>query len=173
VTPSLPNRPIVVIEDSDEDFEVTVWALRQAGVSNPMLRCANAAEIDELIDNRLRGSRAFSEPYPLLILLDLNLPGTDWQDTLEQLRGDPASRLVPVIIISTSNQPATVSECYKRGVAGYLQKPLDLTAFAAAIRRLVAYWLDTVILPVPGPAHAPSPSRGYAMERRVIVGGPA
>ena len=141
------DRPIVVIEDSDEDFEVTVWAFRQAGVTNPVHRCATAATVADLFIHHVGGPGAPSPSFPLLVLLDLNIPGADWQDTLTQLRSHPRWRVVPVIILSTSSQPATVSACYHLGAAGYLQKPLDLEGFAASVSRLVAYWLATVVLP--------------------------
>lgn len=148
----LPERSIVIIEDSDEDFEVTVWALRQAGVANPVLRCATAAEIAGLLTDRTRWPRALVAAYPLLVLLDLNIPGTDWQETLDSFRSHPCWRMVPIVVISTSRQPATVSTCYVLEVSGYLVKPLNMEAFAAAIRRLAAYWFETVVLPeVPRP----------------------
>jgi DNA-binding NarL/FixJ family response regulator len=145
----LADRPIVVIEDSDEDFEVTVWAIRQASVRNPVYRCANAKAIAELLHDRSRWPGVLLKAYPLLVLLDLNLPGTDWRETLTYLRSNVWWQTVPVIVVSTSSQPATVSACYSIGAAGYLQKPLDLDAFAASVRELMTYWLKTVVPPVP------------------------
>ncbi len=144
---ALANRPIVVIEDSDEDFEVMLWAWRQAGVANPVHRCADAAASSDLVARPGSGPVVFSRQYPALVLLDLNLPGTDWRETLAAFRGNPWWRPVPVVVVSTSGQPATVSACYDLGVSGYLTKPLDLDGFAASISRVAAYWLGTVLLP--------------------------
>jgi CheY-like chemotaxis protein len=147
VSENLANRPIVVIEDSDEDFEVMLWAWRQAGVANPVHRCADAAAIVDLVAENGYGQAGLSGPYPALVLLDLNLPGTDWRETLGALRSKPWWRPVPVVVVSTSGQPATVSACYSLGASGYLTKPLDLDGFAASIARVAAYWLGTVVLP--------------------------
>ena len=66
-------------------------------------------------------------------------------ETLHALRTNPWWRMVPIVVISTSVQPATLTACYAAGVAGYLRKVLDLNAFAAAIGNLVTYWLHTVV----------------------------
>src|SRR6202012_3299055 len=101
------ERSIVIIEDSDVDFEVTVWAIREAGIANPVHRCADTADIEELLAWR-SGLRGLAKAEPILVLLDLNLPGVDWQDVLSRLRTAGPWRTVPVVILSTSQQPATV-----------------------------------------------------------------
>ena len=141
----------MIIEDSDEDFEVTVWAMREAGVTNPIHRCADAAEIDALWSGRSHLSADMSKAYPLLVMQDLNLPGIDWLETLHRLRTDPWWQSVPVVIVSTSTQPDTVLACYRGGAAGYLKKSVDLDNFTASMRDVVAYWLQTVVAPPPPP----------------------
>jgi CheY-like chemotaxis protein len=145
MTADTPERPIVVIEDSDEDFEVTVWALREAGAINPVHRCKNMAAIERLMADRRGWQAPGGRAFPVLLLFDLNVPGMDFVETLHALRANPWWKTVPIVVISTSVQPATVSACYAAGVAGYLQKVLDLDAFAAAIGNLVTYWLRTVV----------------------------
>jgi len=140
-------RPIVYIEDSDEDYEVAVWAFRQAGVQNPIVRCPNAAAINDLLTERHDWDRDLNTARPLFVLLDLNLPGSDGRDTLQQLRACGQWQSVPVIVLSTSKHPTDVATCYRHGAAGYVHKALDLDNFAAVISRLAAYWLDTVELP--------------------------
>lgn len=146
------DRAVVVVEDSDEDYEVTVWALRQAGLVNPVYRCRTAAAIAHLLAGRAGWPTALLESHPALVLLDLNLPGADWRETLVQFRVDALWRTVPVVVVSTSRDPSDVSAAYRLGAAGYLLKPLDLDGFAAAIGRVVAYWFDTVLLPLPAGA---------------------
>ncbi len=154
MTRDLSQRPVVIIEDSDEDYEVTVWALRRAGVANPLYRCANSTEIGQLLAPHSSWPAALVESYPLLVLLDLNIPGADGDDTLSKLRNHPQWQSVPVIIISTSGRSVDVSRCYRLGAAGYVLKPFDLDAFAAAIKHLAVYWLATVLPPVPNGAVA-------------------
>lgn len=141
------ERVIVVVEDSDEDYQVTVWALKLAGVTNRLVRCATSAAIDDLLKDESGRPSALSGSYPLLVLLDINIPGIDRHHALQRLRSHPWWKLIPVVVISTSGHPSDLSACYALGAAGYLLKPLDLNAFAASISRLAAYWLDTVILP--------------------------
>jgi CheY-like chemotaxis protein len=145
----LADRPIVIVEDSDEDYEVMIWALREAGVSNPVCRCATAADISCLINDPSQWPPGLLKAYPVLVLLDLNVPGTDWHDTLSFLRGNEWWKAVPVIIVSTSTQPDTIVWCYSVGVAGYLQKLIDLKTFSELIRNLTTYWFETIVPPLP------------------------
>jgi two-component system response regulator len=145
-------RPIVVVEDSDEDYEVTVWALREAGVFNPLFRAASAASIADLLVEPASWPVLTGGPFPLLLLLDLNLPGANGRDTLAALRRHSLWRSVPVVIVSTSRHEQDVAACYRVGAAGYLQKPLDLDAFATAMQQVADYWLKTVVPPIPSRA---------------------
>ena len=148
------ERPIVIIEDSDEDYEVTVWALKQVGVSNPVYRCNNAAGIAVLLTGRPDWPAALSGPFPLLVFLDLNIPGTTWHETLRGLRTNFWWQQVPVLILSTSSQPDIVAGCYAAGAAGYLKKPIDLGDFVTLMRHVCDYWLRAVVPPIPA-AQAP------------------
>lgn len=147
MTDLIKDRPIVIVEDSDEDFEVLIWALRQADVTNPIHRCANAEAVLGMTAKQGSGPASIMGLYPALISLDLNVPGTDWQETLSAFRSNPWWRPVPVVVISTSGQRATIAACYALGASGYLQKPLNLDELAAAIKQLATYWLKTVRLP--------------------------
>jgi CheY-like chemotaxis protein len=117
-----PRRPILLIEDSDEDFEVTCMALRQAGVANPLLRCHTGREARDYIGQSGHFMHAVE---PLFILVDLNIPG---------------------IVLSTSTSPADVRLCYQLGAAGYLVKPVDLERFRAMMGTLTEYWMNVVRL---------------------------
>jgi CheY-like chemotaxis protein len=145
----LTARPIVIIEDSDEDYEVTGWVLKQSGVINPLFRCKNSKEIDSLFKDRTDWPIGLNGPFPLLVLLDLNIPGTSWNQTLDKLRNNFWWKHVPVLILSTSNQPEVISVCYGEGAAGYLKKPVELNDFLIIGQIIFEYWLNTVIPPLP------------------------
>ena len=143
------HKPILIVEDSDEDYEVTVWALRKAGVERPILRATRAREGYELMqglaDSREPASTGLGAPC--LVLLDLNLPGADGRELLTLLRSHENPPPIPVVVLSTSDNPRDIEACYRLGAAGYLCKPMKLEIFAQRIRDLAAYWFGAVHLP--------------------------
>jgi CheY-like chemotaxis protein len=92
-------------------------------------------------------------PRPSLILLDLNLAGLDGRQVLERLKADASLRAIPVIILSTSDNPKDVQSCYQLGASAYLLKPVDLARFERMVRLFKEFWLEFVILPQQ-PPHA-------------------
>ena len=139
-------RPLLIVEDSDEDFEVTCWALQQAGFARPIIRCVRAEEALLRLCPLARDPD-WAERLPCLVLLDLNLPGTNGRQLLEALRRQEAPPSIPIVILSTSNNPRDVAACYRLGAAGYLCKPLSLDEYAAKMRGLTCYWFDAITLP--------------------------
>jgi len=145
----ISNQPILIVEDSDEDFEVTVWALRKAGVERPVLRATRAREGYELIQGQADARDPASPrlPAPCLVLLDLNLPGADGRELLTLMRSGENPSAIPVVVLSTSDNPRDIEACYRLGASGYVCKPMKLDLFAQRIRDLVAYWFGAVHLP--------------------------
>lgn len=139
-----PNQPILLVEDSPEDFETTQRAFRRSGLKNPIFRCADG---DEALDFLFRRGRHAGAPQPGVILLDLNLPGTDGREVLSEIKADPELKQIPVIVLTTSSDDRDVAACYKAGANSYIQKPVDLDGFMRAIERLNDYWFEVVILP--------------------------
>jgi len=80
-------------------------------------------------------------------LLDLNLPGTDGRDVLEQIKADDALKHIPVVILTTSSASSDVTFCYRHGASGYIIKPVDLAKFAASVQQFCSYWFEAVELP--------------------------
>jgi two-component system response regulator len=138
-------RELLVIEDSPEDFEATRRTLVKAGFDNPIVHLPDGDQaLEYLFGSRPRRTR---RPTPGLILLDLNLPGTDGRQVLTRVKADPQLRQVPVVVMTTSRDNRDVRECYRAGANSYIQKPLDLTGFQRALRTLRDYWFDVVVLP--------------------------
>jgi CheY-like chemotaxis protein len=134
----MDERPILIAEDSDEDYAVTLRAIRRAGVSRPVVR---AADGPELLAYLRRGGAHATAAWPALILLDLNLPGQDGRRVLAEIKQDPALDLLPVIVLSTSRQPRDLEYCYRHQANAYLHKPVDLPRFYAMIAALCEFWL--------------------------------
>ena len=142
--PEPPTQPILLVEDSPEDFETTQRAFRRSGLKNPILRCADGDEALDFLFHR--GSHA-DAPRPGVILLDLNLPGTDGREVLSEIKANDDLKQIPVIVLTTSADERDVQACYQAGASSYIQKPVDVEGFMRAIERLNDYWFEVVILP--------------------------
>ena len=145
--PETLSQPILLVEDSPEDFETTERAFRRSGLKNPIYRCADGDEALDFLYRRGRYSDPQKAPRPGVILLDLNLPGTDGREVLNEIKTDPNLKQIPVIVLTTSKDDRDIEVCYRCGANSYIQKPVDLDGFMRAIERLNDYWFEVVILP--------------------------
>jgi two-component system response regulator len=142
-----PNQSILLVEDSPEDYEATERAFRRAGLKNPIHRCSDGDEALDYLFRRGRYANPATSPKPGIVLLDLNLPGTDGREVLEEIKGNESLRCIPVIVLTTSSDERDIQACYSAGANSYVQKPVDLDGFMKAIERLKGYWFEVVILP--------------------------
>lgn len=141
------SQQILIVEDSDDDFAATMRAFNKAGLANDVVRCSNG---DQALDYLfMRGQYAGREhpEHPGIVLLDLNLPGTDGRDILKQIKADPELKKIPVVVLTTSDAEIDIESCYAAGANSYIQKPVDLMGFMQSITRLKEYWFEVVILP--------------------------
>ena len=143
------ERPwvLLVIEDSNEDFEAFQRYARQSPLPILIYRCVDGDDALAFLYRTGRYTDPQSAPRPGLILLDLNLPGTDGREVLRKIKQDETLKLVPVIIFTTSNNPRDIEACYRQGVNSYIVKPMDFTRLKHNIQILIDYWFDTTILP--------------------------
>ena len=143
--------PILVIEDSLDDFMVMKRAFREVGLSNPLSHFRKAEQaLDFLFARGEYTGRA--EPLPGIILADLNLPGMDGVELLSVLKADPELHRIPVVVMTTSDDQRDVARCYDAGANSYVHKPVDLHGFVDALLAMKHYWLEVAVLP---PAHPP------------------
>jgi CheY-like chemotaxis protein len=145
-----PIQPILLVEDSPEDFEVTRRAFRKSGLKNPVVLCTDGDQALDFLHRRGRYADPAMSPRPGIILLDLNLPGTDGRQVLEEIKRDEGLKQIPVIVLTTSNDERDVAACYRAGANSYVHKPVNLEGFMKAISRLNDYWFEVVILPREG-----------------------
>jgi two-component system, response regulator len=143
---------ILLVEDNPKDEALTLRALKKANIANEVVVARDGAEaVDYLFaagsDGRLRH-------LPRLILLDLKLPKLDGHEVLRKIRADERTRLLPVVILTTSVEDRDRFEGYRLGANSYVRKPVDFTEFADAVVQLGLYWL--VLNEAPPPAHARS-----------------
>lgn len=141
------TQTILVVEDSDEQFTAVQRAFRKSEIVNPVARCSDG---DEALDFLFRTGRFAGDvdlPVPAVVLLDLNLPGTDGRDVLERIKADPDLRKIPVVILTTSASPSDIQLCYREGASSYIIKPIRFDDFLKKVRTLKEYWFETVALP--------------------------
>jgi CheY-like chemotaxis protein len=144
------QKVVLVIEDSPEDFEATVRILRKSGLTSPIFRCIDGEEALEFLFHRGPYSDRELAPRPNVILLDLNLPGTDGRDVLVEIKSDAHLKLIPVVVLTTSSDERDIAMCYEAGANSYMQKPVDMHGFVSSIQLLKDYWFEMVILPKVG-----------------------
>jgi CheY-like chemotaxis protein len=140
--------PILLVEDSDEDYEALVRALNGTVLRASLHRCTRGEEALDYLYERGRFAAPAPAPRPVLILLDLNLPGIDGRELLTVIKGDAHLKSIPVIIVTTSHNPHDIAWCYAHGANSYQVKPMDYTEFRNDMRLLAEYWLSVCFLPV-------------------------
>ncbi|WP_121065496.1 response regulator [Chachezhania antarctica] len=140
---------ILIVEDNDDDYEACYHSLsKSSSLANPLHRCRTG---DEAL-SYLLGTDAYANPRPAtpcLILLDLNLPGTDGRDVLHRLKIEPTLKLIPVIVMTVSDDESDLRECYSIGASGYVMKPIDIDGFFQSIARLHNHWFKVILQPAP------------------------
>jgi CheY-like chemotaxis protein len=143
------NRdPLLVVEDSNDDFKMLQRLMQRMAVRNPIYRCSNGDEALDFLYQAGSYQNAEVAPKPSVILLDLNLPGVDGRDVLERLKQDRSFQEIPIVIFTTSSNPRDVEFCYQKGANGYLVKPMDADELQKTVRAFVDYWLTVNIPPI-------------------------
>lgn len=141
------DRPLLIIEDSDEDFAAFQRMMQKAAVVNPVYRCVDGDDALDFLYHQGRYQSSLPAPRPSLILLDLNLPATDGRELLAQIKQDEDLKIIPVIAFTTSSNPKDVELCYRSGVNGYMLKPVNIGHLQYFVQVFANYWLEVVILP--------------------------
>ena len=141
------NRTILMVEDSPEDYQITVRAFKESGLANPIIHCEDGDEALDFLNLRNEDSKFIETMLPGLILLDLNLPGTDGLEILQKIKNDKKLMKIPVIVLTTSNDERDIEKCYQYGANSYVQKPVDLDGFIKSIQRIKDYWFEIVLFP--------------------------
>lgn len=142
------DQLILIAEDSDDDYEITLHAFKKSGnMKNSLYRVEDGQELLDYLNKN--GKYADFEDWllPGIILLDLNMPGIDGRTALQEIKGDERFRNIPVVVLTTSDDEKDINECYKVGANTYIQKPVDLDGFFNAIKNLKEYWFEIAILP--------------------------
>ncbi len=137
-----PQATVLVLEDSDDDFDTLENAYRKVGMTNRVRRAVNGETCLDLLQRR-----DAERLHPSLLLLDLNTPGMDGRQALAAIRADTALRSVPVVVLSTSTNPRDVDYCYAQGANAYHVKPVRYAEHLQLLADIFSYWLVVAVLP--------------------------
>lgn len=137
----MEKKVILLIEDNPDDEVLTVRALKKGNVANEIIVARDGKEaVDYLFGDGDYSDRDMSI-MPQLIILDLKLPKIDGLEVLRQIRSNEKTKLLPVVILTSSNEEKDLVDSYTLGANSYVQKPVDFDQFIKAARRLKLYWL--------------------------------
>ena len=137
-------KEVLLVEDSPGDVRLTMEAFRDANAPIHLHVVSDGVEAMEFL--KKGGDRA-SAPRPDLILLDLNLPRMDGREVLAQIKADPILRMIPTIILTTSEAEADIAKSYQLQASCYLSKPGQLGAFESLMKSISEFWLQSATLP--------------------------
>jgi CheY-like chemotaxis protein len=138
---------LLVVEDSNEDFEALQRFLGRSPIAIAIHRCMNGEQALAFLYRTGRYVERESSPRPGLIMLDLNLPGTDGREVLRRIKQDDNLNMIPVVVFTTSNNPKDIEVCYRFGVNSYIVKPMNFSQLKRDIEMLVEYWFEVTTLP--------------------------
>jgi two-component system, response regulator len=132
---------ILLVEDNPSDIGLTQRALARSHVVNELVVVQDGEEALDFLMGCMATKEENLLPLPALVLLDLKLPKVDGLEVLRRIRGDPRTRRLPVVILTTSSEEQDIGTSYDLGVNSYIRKPIDFEQFAQAIQQLNLYWL--------------------------------
>lgn len=137
----MANKTILLVEDNLDDVDLTLHALKKNNIRNEIIVAYDGAEaLDYLFGTGKYSGRDLSS-MPTIILLDLKLPKVDGLEVLRRLRANEHTKLLPVVILTSSKEEQDILKGYSLGVNSYVRKPVDFNQFAEAVSHLGLYWL--------------------------------
>jgi len=135
------EKTIMLVEDNANDEELTLRALRKSNIANEVFVARDGQEAVDFLFST--GRHAGREParMPAVILLDLKLPKLNGIDVLQRIRADARTRLIPVVVLTSSSEDEDMLRSYQSGANSYVRKPIEFSAFAHAVTQLGMYWM--------------------------------
>jgi len=137
----MTDKIILLVEDDPDDVELTLRALRKNNITNKVELARDGAEALDYLFGAGAYSGRDTSLMPAVILLDLKLPKIDGFEVLRKLRADDRTKLLPVVILTSSKEEQDIVNGYSHGCNSYVRKPVDFAQFSEAVRQLGLYWL--------------------------------
>ncbi len=134
------DRTVLLVDDNRDDVDLALRAFAKSGISGEIIVAGDGQEaLDYLFATGTHASRGTE--LPQLVLLDLNLPKIEGREVLRRMRADLRTKLLPVVVLTTSNQEVDIAQCYELGANSYVRKPVDFAEFVEVTKQLATYWL--------------------------------
>lgn len=143
----MTTKPILLVEDTPDDAELTVMALKEAGLLNHVVIAEDGLEALEYLFGEKRHAGRNPVEMPALVLLDIKMPRLDGIEVLQRLRADERTHLLPVIMLTTSTEETDLVRSYEAGANAYVRKPVSLVEFHEAVKQLGLFWILTNEMP--------------------------
>jgi two-component system response regulator len=137
----LDEVEVLLVEDNPHDAELTLRALKKHNLANQVHWVRDGAEVLKFIFAQGAYAGRDINRKPRLMLLDLKLPKVDGPEVLRQIKLDPRTRAIPVVILTSSHEDRDLDECYRLGANSYIVKPVEFEAFLKAVAEIGFYWL--------------------------------
>jgi two-component system response regulator len=138
---SMENIEILLVEDSPDEEELTLYALRKNNIVNQIQVARDGAEaLEYLFCTGAFADRQFNDS-PKIVLLDLKLPKVNGLEVLKRIKADARTRTIPVVVLTSSHEERDIVESYQLGVNSYIVKPVDFEQFNEAVRHIGLYWM--------------------------------
>jgi two-component system response regulator len=134
----MTSKPILLVEDNPDDVTLTLRALKKNQILNPITVASDGAEALKFLFD---GDDGGDLPEPGLILLDLKLPRVDGLEVLRRIRADERTKVIPVVVLTSSKLEEDILSSYRGGANAYVRKPVNFAEFADAIKTLGMFWL--------------------------------
>jgi two-component system response regulator len=135
------NKKILLIEDNPDDIELTLRAFKKNNIMNEVIVKSDGVQALDYFFGKEGIAEKKREQFPILILLDLKLPRIDGIEVLKKLRKDERTKLIPIVILTSSKETSDLLSCYKLGCNSYIRKPVDFIFIADMVRQLGFSWL--------------------------------
>jgi len=137
----MKEKIILLVEDNPDDEELTIRSLRKANITNQIRVAQDGQEALEFLFCEGKYKDRDPAKMPTVVLLDLKLPKLNGIDVLKQMRSDPRTLLIPVVVLTSSSEDEDMLNSYESGANSYVRKPVDFSAFAEVVTQLGVYWM--------------------------------